>query len=239
MLVSLSREVTNALNPAFITQLAHVIKEAKENTAVHGFVLTSANEKFFSIGLDIPYLYKLTRSDFMLFYRAFNRFCIDLYMLPMPTVAAITGHAVAGGCILALCCDYRYIADGKKKMGLNELKLGVPVPYPADRILHQRVGFRNACEITDTGDFFLPDALLRMGVVDEILPPGELKARAFDKVRLLNRQCQVSFAAIKRNRQESVAAGIMERLEEKEEEFVDCWFAEGTRARLREAMEKF
>lgn len=77
---------------------------------------------------------------------------LALYTLPKPVVAAITGHAIAGGCILALCCDYRFISEGRKLMGLNEVKLGVPVPYLADRVLHALVGTRYAREIIESGE---------------------------------------------------------------------------------------
>lgn len=239
MIVSLNRKITNALDLTLITQLGDSIRNATQDPAIHGFVLTSANEKFFSIGLDIPQLFPLSKDEFMVFYRTFNRFCVDLYTLPMPTIAAITGHAVAGGCILALCCDNRYIAEGKKKMGLNELKLGVPVPYPADRILHQIVGFQEAQEIIDTGDFFLPETLLKIGLVDKILPGDQLRAKVIEKVKSTGACDRTAYSLSKQNRTELVAAQIMERLEEKEKRFVECWYADKTRKRLQAAMKKF
>ena len=71
---------------------------------------------------------------------------------------------------MALCCDYRFIAEGRKLMGLNEVKLGVPVPYLGDCILRHLVGARHARDIMDTGDFYHPEVLLQMGMVDQALP---------------------------------------------------------------------
>jgi enoyl-CoA hydratase/carnithine racemase len=165
--------------------------------------------------------------------------CLRLYTFPKPTVAAITGHAVAGGCILALCCDYRLIAEGKKLMGLNEIKLGVPVPYLADCVLQGIVGTRCARDMMDTGEFYVPADALRMGLVDAVFPVGDVLPKAVEKARLLGAWPPPAFALIKRNRVEQIEQRVMARREEKERLFVDCWYSEEARQRLKEAIEKF
>ncbi len=238
-IVRLDRPVTNGLNRQLVGELAEALEGVKRDGDVHGLVLASSNDKFFSIGFDIPQLFDLTREDFRSFYQAFNRMCLDLYTLPKPTVAAITGHAIAGGCILALCCDYRFIAQGRKLMGLNEIKLGVPVPYVADCVLRHLVGVRNGRDMMDSGEFYGPDELSRMGVVDQAWPLEQVLPQAVEKAGLLGALPQRAFAMIKRNRVEAVEARILARLEERERFFVDRWYADEARGRLREAMEKF
>jgi enoyl-CoA hydratase/carnithine racemase len=238
-LVKLSREVTNALNLELIEELSEHIRTAANDPGVHGLVLASRNEKFFSIGWDIPQLYELQREEFAVFYRAFNRTCLDLYTMPKPSAAAITGHATAGGCILALCCDYRFIAEGKKLMGLNEIKLGVPVPYLADRLLVSIVGVQNAREIMESGDFYLPEQSLQMGMVDQVLPMEEVLTKSMEKAKLLGSFPQQAFAGIKRNRVESLEAQDLKCGKEKERSFIDCWYSGPARKRLKEAMETF
>ena len=238
-ILKLDRSVTNALNLQLVEDLGETLREVRHSPDVHSLILASSNEKFFSIGFDIPQLFELTREDFKSFYQAFNRMCLDLYTLPKPTVAAITGHAIAGGCILALCCDYRLIAAGRKLMGLNEIKLGVPVPYLADRVLSQIVGVRHAREITDTGEFYRPEELLQMGAVDQVLSSEQVLCKSVEKARLLGSMPQEPFAAIKRNRVEMVEAQVLARLEEKEQFFIERWYSDETRKRLQEAMERF
>ena len=238
-IVKLDRNVTNALNLEFVNELTETLKKVKHNSDVYSLVLSSSNEKFFSIGFDIPQLFELSRNDFRVFYQAFNRLCMNLYTFPKLIIAAITGHAVAGGCILALCCDYRFIADGRKKMGLNEIKLGVPVPYPVDCILRQIVGFRNAREIMDTGEFYESEKLLQMGMVDLILSLDQLLLKSIERAKLLGALSQDAFAMIKRNRVEMVEAQVLTKLKEKEEFFLECWYSAETRKRLKEAMAKF
>lgn len=239
ILAQLTRSVTNALNLECVNELAQMLQQVKSDPGARGLVLASANEKFFSIGFDIPQLYDLGRDDFLHFFRAFNRACLDLYTLPKPTVAAMTGHAIAGGCILALCCDYRFIAEGRKLMGLNEIKLGAPVPYLADSILRSLIGLRQAREVMGKGEFYPPEACLTMGMVDRILPPGEVVEQAVEQAAELASLPAAAFGAIKRNRVEGVEAEVLARQEEKARLFVECWYADEARARLREAMAKF
>jgi enoyl-CoA hydratase/carnithine racemase len=238
-LVRLKREVTNALNLELLNQLADILHRVKDDPNTHGLVLSSSNEKFFSIGFDIPNLFELSREDFRLFYTTYNRVCLDLYTLPKPTVAAITGHAIAGGCILTLCCDYRFIAEGRKLMGVNEIKLGVHVPYPGDYILRQIVGARIARDATESGEFYPSEQLLEMGIVDQVLPLEQVLPASIEKAQALGSFPQEAFAMIKRNRVETVEAQIRAQLEEKEQFFIECWYSDETRQLLREAMEKF
>lgn len=238
-LIKLSKGVTNALDLPLVNELTTTLQTVKNNPDVHALVLGSSSDKFFSIGFDIPQLFELSQQDFQHFYQAFNRVCIELFTLPKPTVAAITGHAVAGGCILTLCCDYRFIADGRKLMGLNEIKLGVPVPYPGDCILRHLVGVRHARDIMDTGDFYQPEALLDMGVVDQVLPQEQVQPESIEKAALLGALPQEAFAIIKRNRVEPIETQIRSRLEKKEQLFLEHWYSHEVRERLKAAMEKF
>lgn len=238
-IAKLNRGVTNAINLELIKELSGTLQKIKDDPDTHGLVLTSSNEKFFSIGLDIPWLFPLSREDFTSFYKAFNRLCIDLFTLPKPTVAAITGHATAGGCILALCCDYRFAAEGRKLMGLNEIKLGVPVPYPADCVLRNLVTSRFARDIMYFGEFFEGQKLLEMGLADEILPLDELIPKAVEKAGSLESSSLEAFAMIKANRVERVKANILANLDKKEQFFVARWYTPQTRQRLKVAMEKF
>lgn len=237
--IKLNRGVINAINLALIKELSKILKKEKTNSAVHSLVLTSANEKFFSIGFDIPYLIKLKRKDFRIFYRAFNRLFLELYTFPKPVIAAITGHATAGGCILAICCDYRLIAEGRKLMSLNEVELGVPVPYAADRILRELVGFRNAREIMGMGEFYESEQLLQMGVVDEILPLNQVLKKSIEKTKMLGSLPQKAFAIIKQNRTETVKAQAVKQMKKEEDIFIDCWYSKEAQKRLKKAMEKF
>ena len=237
--VTLARSVTNPIDAALVAALHDGVREVGEDPAVKGVVLAGANEKFLSIGFDIPHLFPLDREGFAAFYRAFNRMFLDLFALPKPTVAAITGHAIAGGCVLVLGCDYRIVAEGRKLVGLNEVKLGVPVPYPADCALRALVPAGLAKEIAEGGEFFEPEAAFEMGLVDEIRPLDEVRGAAVERARRLGGTRGGAYRVIKANRVDPVLAGIEARLAEREEAFLDCWFAPDTREALEAAMKSF
>jgi enoyl-CoA hydratase/carnithine racemase len=239
VIVKLDRGVTNALSLKLVNELGEALQKVGDDADTHSLVFGSANDKFFSIGFDIPQLFDLAREDFEAFYRAFNQVCLKLYTLPKPTVAALTGHAIAGGCILALCCDYRFLAQGRKLMGLNEIKLGVPVPYLADCVLRHLVGARTARDIVESGEFYPPEQALRMGLVDQVLAPEQVLPGAITKAQTLGSSPRVAFAMIKRNRVEMIEAQVRAHLEQRMHFFTDCWYAAKARERLREALGKF
>ncbi|MGD2158738.1 MAG: enoyl-CoA hydratase/isomerase family protein [Anaerolineales bacterium] len=238
-LVKLDRGVTNAIHLQLVDELDGALQRIKRDSRTRALVLLSANDKFFSIGFDIPSLFGLSMEDFLGFYQAFNRVCLELYTFPKPTVAAVTGHAIAGGCILALCCDYRFIAEGRRLMGLNEIKLGVPVPYTADCVLRDLVGVRVARDVMEGGEFYQPEDAFQMGMVDRICPPEKVLTQAVEKAKVLSAFSQQAYTLIKRNRVEQIEEYIKAHLKAKERLFVDRWYSEEARELLREAMEKF
>jgi len=108
----LANKTTNAING----QLVHDLYQALNvvSNQYKGLVL-AGGEKFFSIGLDLPELLQLNQSEMDEFWHAFNHLAYDLFTLPLPTVCALSGHAVAGGNVLALTCDYRLGGSEKNK----------------------------------------------------------------------------------------------------------------------------
>ena len=237
--IKLSRGVINAIDTTLVHQLSEALESVKIDPDIRGLVLSSANEKFFSIGFDIPYLYDLSEEEFGSFYHSFNLLCLSLYTLPKPTLAALTGHATAGGCILALCCDQRIIAEGRKLIGLNEIRLGVPVPFIAECILKQIIDGRTVRQIVEGGGFYSPYEALHIGLVDESCPPDRLLITTIEKARELGSHPPQAFAAIKYSRTVMVEDQIQARLKERERIFIQNWFSQEARQLLKDAISKF
>ncbi|MBD3334074.1 MAG: hypothetical protein GF355_00995 [Candidatus Eisenbacteria bacterium] len=237
--IRLDNGPTNAINLQVLKDLNAALDEIMSHGEAGACILAAAGEKFFSIGFDLPELYDVKRDEFSVFYRSYNRFCLRLFTLPLPTIAEIGGHAVAGGCILALCCDYRFIAKGRKLMGLNEVKLGVPVPYPASCILRDIAGVRRARELMETGEFHEPDALLTMGLVDGVYTRAKLHPQAMAKAAALAGHPHMAWETIKRNRVAETEEEINAKLADHEQRFIDLWYSEEARKSLREAMDRY
>jgi enoyl-CoA hydratase/carnithine racemase len=238
-ILKLDQGPTNPLNLTIVRELAELLSSIKVNSDVRSLVLTSASDKFFSIGFDIPTLYDLPIEELTVTYRAFNQLCQDLYTFPKPTVAAMKGHAIAGGTILALCCDYRFIAVGHKLMGLNEIKLGVPVPYLADLILRQVVGTNAAREIVESGELYPPNQLAEFGLVDGVHMLDHVLPEAIEVANSLGTHPPEAYKLIKNNRVETVVQQFKQHREVKEKQFIDCWYSPAARERLKEVIEKF
>jgi 3,2-trans-enoyl-CoA isomerase len=238
-ILKLNRGITNPLNKEVVEELRGHILNVRDSQDIKAMVITSANEKFFSLGFDLPELYPTRPEEFKDFFTSFNHLCLDLYILPKPTVAALSGHTIAGGFILASCCDYRFMGQGKKFCALNEINLGVPVPYLSDSILRQLAGDRKATEMLYSGKMIPAAEALKIGIVDALFPQESLMAEALKKAGEMGNLPAEAFAAIKGNRTREVAEKIRNRLDEDIKVFLKFWYNEEARTRLKDALKKF
>lgn len=234
--LKLDNGVTNAVGSTLVNDLSAALAEITSGAS--GMVLTGG-EKFFSIGLNIPELIELDRGGMSDFWRRFVGVARDIYQLPMVTAAALTGHAPAAGTVFALACDYRIAAEGKRMLGLNEIKLGIPVPYISDLMLRQIVGDRIATDLLYNGEFIMPERALALQVIDEMLPAETVLERAVEKVSTIAEYDSQAFAAMKSTRTEEICLKYKQNAERVNAAFLDCWFSDGTQKLLREAAEKF
>ena len=117
--VRLERGKVNALDEEVVDELAECFRRLAGDPDVRSIVLTGTG-KFFSFGFDIPGFLGHSKEAFLAYLRKFAALYRDLFAHPKPVVAALNGHAVAGGCMLALACDARLMAAGKGKVALNE-----------------------------------------------------------------------------------------------------------------------
>jgi len=235
-ILRLNNGVTNAISPDLIDDLSEKLITVEKD--FRGVVL-AGGDKFFCIGFDLPALLMLDRIEMADFFNKFNHMLLSLFTLPLPTCCSISGHAIAGGNILALTCDYRYAASGEELIGLNEIKLGVPVPYLADLMLRQIVDDRIATEILYCGEFMKTSDAKKLGIVDEIFPQADVEGQAIKKVKELITLPQEAFSEIKANRVEKTRQRYEENCMQKNEKFLDCWFSEPVQELLKEASKKF
>jgi len=238
-IIELDNGITNIISQQMVQDMNESLEGFDDDPTVRSVVIVGSGDKFFSIGFDIPNLFDLTKAGFEDFYDTFNRFALRLFTFPKPTIAAITGHAIAGGCILALCCDYRFIAEGRKLMGLNEIKLGVPVPYTADCILRDLIGTQRGRDVLELGEFYHPEELLRLGMVDKVVPIDDVLPSSIERGELIGENPSEAYAITKANRTKPVEKEILAGYEQKKKQFIECWYSPEGRVRLKEAIEKF
>ncbi len=232
----LARGVTNAIDMEMVTELTDVLAQIAGR--YRGLVL-AGGPKFFSIGLDLPMLLPLDRSAMARFLDGFHEVVLGLYTLPVPTVAAISGHATAGGTILALGCDFRLIAEGKSLMGVNEIQIGLPVPFLVDLLLRQIVGDRTATQMTYTGQFLLPDTAAAAGLVDGVFPGETVEQKAMEKIAGIAASPPDAFALIKKSRIAAIEKKYRQYAASSQADFLGCWFHPEVRKLLHQAAEKY
>src|SRR5262245_17875197 len=125
-LIRLRAGKANAMDQPFLRGLIRLIDELATSRA--GAAVLTGYEGYFSAGLAIPSLIGLQRDELRSFLSLFEEAMRRVLECPLPVVAAVNGHAIAGGCVLALQCDVRLMADGPGRIGLNEVQLGIGLP---------------------------------------------------------------------------------------------------------------
>jgi enoyl-CoA hydratase len=185
----------NALNESMLTFLIDRLREAAGRP-----VLLTGSGNAFSAGLDLKHLAALDERGMEAFLRLLEECMVALYLYPGPTVALVNGHAIAGGCVLTLCCDRRIvIADPWLKIGLNEVALGVRFPPRTLAIVRHRIPTQHHEEVLLGAQLFDAPNALRLGLVDEIHPTESATAVdvARQRLRVLGSSPAAAYAATK------------------------------------------
>jgi enoyl-CoA hydratase len=215
-----------------VTALARAFEEAARNGA-RGVVLTGY-DRFFSAGLDLVSLYDLGRGELDGFVAEFDRVMLQVFAFPRPVVAAVNGHAVAGGCVLAFACDARLMAATEARIGLNEIRLGLPFPAAALEIARQAVPAESLDGALYGGQLYTPEEALSRGFVDG-LDAADVVAAARGFCERLADLPANAFQTIKA----SLKAPAMRQAEATRDElrraFVDAWFSPDARRLIGEA----
>jgi enoyl-CoA hydratase len=187
-------KVLNALNRKTIEELRDALLDAREDSAVRVVILTGAGEKSFVAGADISELATRTPVDgkeFSLFGQSVFRL---LETMGKPSICAINGFALGGGCEMALACSIR-IASKTAKLGQPEVKLGIIPGYGGSQRLARLCGKGAAHELCLTGEMITAEGAQRIGLVNRIYEPAELlpAAEAIAKKIIANAPVAVKY----------------------------------------------
>ena len=177
-LLRLARGRGNALNGEFSEAICQTLDEV-ESSSQRAVVLT-AEGSIFSAGVDLEALMQGGATYLQKFLPTMLRMFLKLFDYPKPVVAAINGHAIAGGCILGLTCDYRLMACGPGKIGLTETPVGVPFPPAVLEIVRLSVPPEFHREVIYLGASYGVEEGVKRGMVDELVEPEQLLTRALE-----------------------------------------------------------
>jgi len=231
-ILHMERGKGNALSAEFLSALHDALRELVADSP-RGIVLTGQGS-IFSAGLDLDELLPLNRHQIRKVLHQLYGVCRDLFAYPRPVVAALNGHAIAGGALLALACDQRVMAQGEGKFGLNESSAGIALPASLTEMCRYTL-MRPVLERMTYGGVIYPAfKALDMGALDVLVEPEELMEHCFEAVRRWTSSI-TAFAEIKSQLKaptlEAMAAAHLE-----DEAWVKLWFQPETQRGLRELL---
>jgi enoyl-CoA hydratase/carnithine racemase len=232
--LAMDRLPANALNLDLVSAMlaAHAAACADGARAI----ILTGRPGMFSGGLDVPELIGQPRPAIEAFWRGFFDLNRALVTSPVPIVAAVSGHAPAGGAILAIHCDYRIGARGPFKIGLNEVSVGLPVPDCIMLTLEHLVGARIAQRLAVTAQLISAEEALACGLLDELVEPESLLARAREWAGRL-----LALPPMAMNRTRGLCRSRLARLLDPEADArlaTELWFGAETQAGLRALVDR-
>jgi enoyl-CoA hydratase len=176
-LITADRPPANAMNVEFLDQLVGRLEDVAADPPKA--LVIAGRKGFFSAGADLKAIPGYSPEDQRRMVIAINQMVITTYGLPCPVLAAVTGHAIAGGLVLALCSDYRVASDAGR-YGLTEVKVAVPYPQAAIAVVRAELSPGAARRLVLGSRLTDARECLLLGVFDEVLPEPSVTARALE-----------------------------------------------------------
>ncbi len=230
--VAIARGKVNAIDRQVLAELASAFAEIERDDTFTSVVLIGRG-KFFSFGLDVPALYDLTPEEFTLFLNSLCGLCSDLFLFPKPIVAAVNGHAVAGGCMLLLACDARIAADQPMSIGLTEVALGAALFASTVEMLRYWISNQSVEQMLLTGKIFDAQGARQIGLIDEIVEPSALLTSAISKAGELAKHHGPGYRTLRQLVRRPITDRWAEREAKSIEDFVRIWYSPETRAKTK------
>jgi enoyl-CoA hydratase len=203
--VSIDDGKANAIQDELLTQLDVALESCERDPSLHALVL-AGRDGFFSAGLDLKLMPALADAELKATLRHFCETSLRLFTYAKPVVAAITGHAVAGGAVFALCADVRVAAEGTYRIGLSEVAIGIPLPTFILNVAREALPAAQVTPCCLHGALVGPEEALRTGIVQEICALEQVRERAAAQARRLAQLAPAAYQSTKRRLRGASAA---------------------------------
>jgi enoyl-CoA hydratase len=226
-ILRMRRGAVNALDLAAAEAMDAALSELAGDETLDALVLTGAGPAFCA-GLDLKAVPHYGRGEQRALVDALNRLFGGLYAFPRPTVAAINGHAIAGGMVLALACDHRVCTGEPASLGLTAVKVGVPFPVAAIEVARNELGPVAARALNLFGRLIGPEQALGWGAVDELAASDAVLDRACAEAATLAQLPRDTFTRVKRTVRQSALERIRAAIEDGEDPTLKDWLSAET-----------
>jgi enoyl-CoA hydratase len=215
-----------------VTALGEAAARIAEDPAVRAAVLVGAGH-IFCAGVDLHRLLDGGPAYARAFVPRLSEALYRLFACEKPVVAAVNGHAIAGGCVLAAACDYRLMAEGDARIGVPELRVGVPFPLVAIEILRFATSPAHLQELVYRGTTYTTAEACERGLVDEVVGLTSLADRATDVADRLGADPAARFRLTKRQLRAPTLAAIAAHARDTDDEVLAVWQRPETVAAIR------
>ena len=196
--VTMNRPKANPLNGQLLAELLEAFELAAADEDVRAVLFSSAVPRFFSAGFDAMEVFSYNREQMTDFLGAFGSLINRILHFPKPVIGALPGHAVAGGAILALACDFRIMAEGDYRFAMNEIDVGVVLPHSLFKMLTAAAGVPVARRMILAGEALSPSRALEVGLVARVVPVDQVAAAGLELAHFMSAKPPATFAALKR-----------------------------------------
>ncbi|MEW6443008.1 MAG: enoyl-CoA hydratase/isomerase family protein [bacterium] len=227
--LTLAKPPVNAFDLDLVRDAEECLVQAEANPEVRAVVITGQG-RCFSAGLDLKTVPYYGPAEQRRMVEELNRTVAWLYGFPLPTVAAINGHAIAGGFILAIACDYRIGCSDPCRLGVTESRVGIPFPLSTMEVLRAELSPAAARSMTLVGRTFGPQEAVTAGVLDEICPGPDLLARAKEAALGFSAMPREAYGKIKRQLRAEALARMEDGIRSGSDPLLKMWIAEEGRA---------
>tara|TARA_B100000959_G_C14878027_1_gene581292 strand:- start:111 stop:866 length:756 start_codon:yes stop_codon:yes gene_type:complete len=235
-IISLNRPPVNAINPELVSNLTDALNSFKSNDDVNGVIL-QGRDGCFSAGLDITHLFPKNRFYIEDFWKDFSSLLLNMFSYPKPLYSSIGGHCPAGGTVMVIMSDYRIMSKGNYFIGLNELDVGLTVPYGIGMVFQYVVGIRNAEDLLLKAKLISPNEALRVGLVDELCEPDILLETTLERIAVASNLYSPQQTKTKQILREQTLNIVQQNFDRDAHLILDSWFSEYGQQRL-EALHK-
>ena len=230
-------EALNALDVRTLTDLREGLLSLRDDSATRAVVVTGAGERAFAAGADIKYMSELDPGAAKAWGELGQNVAQLLEASPAPTIAAVNGFALGGGCELALACDIRY-ASASAKLGQPEINLGIIPGWGGTQRLARVCGLGVAKDLILTGRIVDAEEALRLGLVTAVFPAAELVERALETARLLAAKGPLALRAAKVALDHALQGDHVQNLGREADEFGALFASEDAKEGLTAFVEK-
>lgn len=238
-IVQMNRGKVNAINYEMVNELSSIFKELENDDKVRGIILTG-QPHYFSAGLDLIELYQYDEKQIEDFFIAFGALYIQFMQVTKPFIAAINGHCPAGGCVLAVTCDNRIMAEGERyTIGLNEVAVNIQISQNLVESYSFWMGTSLANRYIMEGKLLNGQEALSSGLVDELAPLEEVLEKAEKKMRHYLKADPEILLNTKKKLRKTLLDNLDVDAEESIKEAIPLWWKPEIRAKMKAYVESF